>query len=566
MQYKRFIIRNYRAITGPLEINVATNPLIPIIGINECGKTTILNAIFAFDKYADALNDGRQLEDTHNLYGTAPTTPIVSAEISLQTKDFVRALDNVANENVGIAAEVEKYRRKRNQFPHTLQIDRNLTTKRYGLPIKGFRDPELNHLLATQLIQQLPYILYFDDFRDSIEETIDIVGDEDSAEGWLSILQQLFKKTDPHFSVFDLAGLEERRRKSVLAQVRRELNRTLTKEWQNFRLDDSDALEIAIEFKEEGQTTGSQGGLKLEIIETNTRGEERYFFIRDRSKGFFWFFNFVMKLEFNPKIIDDKSATIYLLDEPGSYLHASAQSRLCRKLRQLSKDNRVIYCTHSHYLLDPEVIPISTIRVAEKSGTGAIQLIPIQDYQETTTERRLAFQPVFDALRVKPIMLDWNAQCTIITEGIYDYYAMQLFRQNRKINIVPSVGADSIRFYISLCIAAHVPYRAIWDNDETGRRELKRASELFGDGEAKGRFFLLPSESGNNRILQNLFDGEDLRMIREALQIPDASFEKTIATLHFATEKADLMARLSAKTRDNFAELYETLRVGVAGS
>lgn len=566
MQYRKFTIRNYRAITGPLEINVANHPLTPIIGINECGKTTILNAILAFDTYADGLNEGRQLQDTHNLYGTAPTTPIVSAEIELRTKDFVDALDKVASENVGVAANVEKYRRKRNQFPRVLQVDRNLTTKQYGLVAHGFRDSELNNLIATKLVEKLPYILYFDDFRDSIEETVDIVGDEDSAEGWLSILQQLFKKTDPNFSVFDLAGLEERRRKSVLAQVRKELNRTLTKEWQNFRLDDSDALEIAIEFKPEGETTGSTGGLKLEIIETNDRGEERYFFIRDRSKGFFWFFNFVMKLEFNPKIIDDKSATIYLLDEPGSYLHASAQSRLCRKLLQLSKDNRVIYCTHSHYLLDPEVIPISTIRVAEKSGAGAIQLIPIQDYRETTTERRLAFQPVFDALRVKPIMLDWNAQCTIITEGIYDYYAMQLFRGNRKINIVPSVGADSIRFYISLCIAAHVPYRAIWDNDEVGRRELERATEIFGEQQAKGRFFLLPSESEKNRILQNLLDGEDLRMIRQALQIPDASFEKTVAALYFAAEKADLMARLSSKTRQNFSELYETLRLDVAGS
>src|SRR6266487_551281 len=207
MQYKRFIVPDYRAIAGPLEIDVSKNPLIPIIGINE----SILNAILAFDKYADSLNNGRQLGDTHNLYGTKQTTPIITAEISLQTKDFVDALNEMASENVGVAADVERYRRKRNQFPHSLQIFRNLTTKKYGLLAKGFRDLELNDLLGTKLVANLPYILYFDDFRDSIEETVDIVGDEDSAEGWLSILQQLFKKTDPNFSVFDLETLEERR-------------------------------------------------------------------------------------------------------------------------------------------------------------------------------------------------------------------------------------------------------------------------------------------------------------------------------------------------------------------
>lgn len=561
MQFKRFIIRSYRAITGPLEIDVAGNPLIPIIGVNECGKTTILNAILAFDKYADNLNGGRQLEDTHNLYGTAPSLPVVSAEISLRTKDFEEALDTVQEENPDFASAVKKYRRKRNQFPHLLQIDRNLKDKEYNFAVKGFPNSDLNNLLAQELVRHTPYILYFDDFRDSIGESIDIVGDEDSAEGWLSIIHQLFKKTDPTFSVFTLPDLEKRHRKSVIAQVRKQLNKTLTGEWQNFRLDDSKPLEIAIEFEETGQTANSRGSLKLEVIETNSRGEERYFFIRDRSKGFFWFFNFVMKLEFNPKVSGDKSATIYLLDEPGSYLHASAQSRLCRKLRQLSKENRVIYCTHSHYLLDPDVIPISTIRVAEKSGTGAIGLTPIDEFRDSTAERRSAFQPVYDALRVKPLMLDWNAQCTIITEGIYDYYAMQLFRQNRNINIIPSVGADSIRFYISLCIAAHVSYRALWDNDDAGRNELQRATDLFGEREAKGRFLVLPGKPGANRILQNLFEGEDLKMIRDKLNIPEASFKKTIVALYFAPEQADLMAKVTSKTRDNFARLYEVLHL-----
>src|SRR5205823_11221418 len=92
------------------------------------------------------------------------------------------------------------------------------------------------------------YILYFDDFRDSIDETIAIEGDEESADGWLSIVQQLFKQTDSSLSVFTLQSEEERRRNTILAKVQRRLNETLTKEWQTFRLDDSEALDISIEF------------------------------------------------------------------------------------------------------------------------------------------------------------------------------------------------------------------------------------------------------------------------------------------------------------------------------
>ncbi len=72
MRYKKFIIRNYRAITGPLVIDLDKKSLVPIIGINESGKTTILHAIYAFDCFNDKFNEGgRHLEDTVNLYRTS---------------------------------------------------------------------------------------------------------------------------------------------------------------------------------------------------------------------------------------------------------------------------------------------------------------------------------------------------------------------------------------------------------------------------------------------------------------------------------------------------------------
>ena len=71
MKYKKFIIENYKAITNTIEIDLEKNSLIPIIGINECGKTTILNAIFAFDSYNDSFDSSiHHLTDVRNLYTT----------------------------------------------------------------------------------------------------------------------------------------------------------------------------------------------------------------------------------------------------------------------------------------------------------------------------------------------------------------------------------------------------------------------------------------------------------------------------------------------------------------
>ena len=67
MKYLKFRIKNYRAIKD-LEIDLEKNSLIPIIGINECGKTTILKAIFAFDWVNDNLLEGRSCRKSLKIY------------------------------------------------------------------------------------------------------------------------------------------------------------------------------------------------------------------------------------------------------------------------------------------------------------------------------------------------------------------------------------------------------------------------------------------------------------------------------------------------------------------
>jgi hypothetical protein len=408
-------------------------------------------------------------------------------------------------------------------------------------------------------------VLFFDDFRDSVDDRVEITlpGTET---GWLEIFETLFKKTDESFSVFDLPKKEERQRKTILAKVNKHLNFTLTREWQNFRLDDADALQIAIEYYEEPDFQGAKRSyLKLDVIERDASGDDHFFFVRDRSKGFYWFFNFVMKLEFNPKVAGESDVdAIYLLDEPGSYLHAAAQAKLAVKLRNLSQTNKVIYCTHSHHLLDPDVIPISTVRIAEKDGHGRVCLIPIHDHKGIITERRSAYQPLIDALQIRPLALDFGHQPVVIVEGIIDYYLLEMFRGNRQITIIPSVGALSMKFYISLMIAWRIKYCALWDNDKAGREAHADAISHFGDKEADGKFILLPisSTKARNRIMQDLVSGTDLVMIRRQLGLSKTtSFDKTIVTWFYSEERDRLTEAVSENTKDSFRELFSRLPV-----
>src|ERR1700739_4548964 len=92
MRYKRFVINNYRAITGPLEINVDKGSLMPIIGVNESGKTTILQAIFAFDNFNDRLNGRRHLKDISNLYRTSSPDAVIEAVVEMTKEELGSAI------------------------------------------------------------------------------------------------------------------------------------------------------------------------------------------------------------------------------------------------------------------------------------------------------------------------------------------------------------------------------------------------------------------------------------------------------------------------------------------
>ncbi len=569
MKYIKFTIKHYKGITGPLEIDLHKASLMPIIGVNECGKTTILQAIFSFDYFNDSFNETiRHLEDVYNLYTTDPQTPEISAEIEITKDEIKETLKKLKNEDTSLDSKIRSYTRLLKDFSEKIIISRDIKKRKYDIDYEKFNDNDFNDTLSRAIIKKLPYILFFDDFRDNIEEKIEIKKSNDEMSGWLAIVDRLFRTADENFDILELPNKEDRVRKTTLAKVNKILNDTLTKEWQNFRLDDKDALKIKVDYEKETETTATgqpieRHFIKFDVIEKDKDDNEYFFFVRDRSKGFFWFFNFVMKLEFNPKVVNNIDGAIYLLDEPGSYLHASAQAKLCKKLKSLSETNKVIYCTHSHYLLDPEVVPINTVKVASKNPDNfKIELYSIHEYKDDAKSKRSAFQPITDALQIKPLILDLNYKNVLITEGIYDYYVFEMFKGKRKINILPAANAESIKYFISLMIAWQINYKALWDNDDEGRKEKDLAEKFFGEIEANSNFYLLPHKTSRTKktILQNLFTGNDLVMIKDELGLNrNSSFEKTILSLFYSKNKNKILKKISKDTKGNFKKVFDLL-------
>jgi len=564
MKYIRFEIENYRGISEKLTIDLEKSSLVPLVGINECGKTTILQAIYCFDYINDEEYQNKHLDNTLNLYRTSDADlQTVTATIEFKPKEIHKLIErnNIKEQTKaeGAAKEGKAYSPilidvniTNNFLTNKMRIQRNIRTRKYS-----FLDDEFNGLqnIIKTIIDYSPYILYNDDFMDRPPNSIDIPEIKPSLlKDWLAIFERLFESNG--HSLFTLINEpEEKRRKSIISDVEEDLNKTLSKAWKTFLLSNHHgSLNVRLALKD--------SMLGITIVE-KIGNKERFFDVADRSKGFLWFFNFVMKLEFNPKIAGNMKDTIFLLDEPGSYLHSTAQKKLCKKIKEISEKNgNVIYCTHSHHLLNPEIIKINQIYIVEKNKNKNIIATPLA---KMTLKKEIinAYQPISDALQI-PIFDDFNSNSKIIlVEGIYDKYVISIFCElDSDVSIVPGTSADSIVKNLQFVIGFSKKYIAIWDNDEEGDKKYKVAYKLFGEHEAMF-FGKLPLNKKKTRKMEQMFENDDLKNICHALDLPDnSSYEKIILELYYNKNKKKIIENVSGATKGNFSSLSIMIKKG----
>lgn len=566
MRYKSFEIENYRAIKNKLTIDLEKR-IVPLVGINECGKTTILQAIFCFDHGNDDEADGKHLKDTKNLYETGSSTEAkVTAIIESPLAELIAHVAPIiatyktshGNSSFEELSEYEGLTASPNtQQTITFALSRELSNKKYTFTTLFSELPlDTQDKLGREIIAHLPYILYNDDFNDRPPNSISISSNGKAPNGWEAIFDRVFKSANPTYSLSStISEPDSKTRKSIIADVEGFLNSALTNEWAKFgpkRQKISTSLDLDVEKR------------KLNImIEDELNGNKRYFDISNRSKGFIWYYNFIMKIRFNPKHNSSAKDTVFLLDEPGSYLHEVAQANLCKKLKDVSdKEGIVVYCTHSPRLLSPEHIPINNILIVDKSKAGHISATNISAYK-TSSKKNSALQPLYEALMTPEYEIINKDEKILCVEGIYDKYSLELFMDiPSNCRIFPSVCAEAIINNIQYFIAYQKPYIALWDNDDEGKKCLGKAKKLFGLQESEN-FLLLPApKEKSKRRMEEMYSQEDLNLIRSELSLStNATYEATISALYFCDtkKKSAIIKKVSSATKGNFETLSHML-------
>lgn len=528
MRFRKFTIRNYRAVDYT-EVPVG-HTLIPLVGINESGKTSILQAILAFDRLSDKVNAGAHLQ-FKNKYRIGEQACTISADVLIDRESDLDALSKALRLSRGSELLVELESAHTEGRPIT--IVRDLKTQEYSVQGVSVEDTK-NRRLARAIYRLLPLVLYFDDFTDRVPESVRFIrADNDRGyyikktrnAPWQRIIEEVFRRASDHnYSLSDfvrMANADER--DSLLSDIQDVLNKEIIEDWRRLRswsgalADDPGDLILELRYK-----PMLRQGFSFEFkVQDRSSDRGRYFNVTDRSKGFQWFFNFLMKLKFNPKYQQELSGAIYLLDEPGSYLHSSAQEELLKALKTISETNTIIYCSHSQHLLDPTVINIAQTKVVTKDR-GQIKVIPFgsagsQNYQGALT-------PLYNALQLRTGIFNRNIRKAVICEGITDFYFFSMLLRHSPahridtLDLIPGAGAGQLKELISMAVAWAEDFVVLLDSDEAGKAAADRYQRFFGTHESQKLILYATPQQSENVKLEDFLSQMDRQRLLSVTQ------------------------------------------------
>ena len=224
------------------------------------------------------------------------------------------------------------------------------------------------HVWQTYLAPALPKFLYFGDYK-LLEGKINLP----------TLLQRETAKqlTDPDETaqgLLQLAGttLQElmsdegyEAAKAKLEAIGLNITQKIFEFWKQ-----NQELDVEFDLKTDAKDSAPfNSGVNLYIRIKNRRHGVTVPFDQ-RSKGFIWFFSFLVWFDAVQSRASTNDALVLLLDEPGLNLHALAQADFLAYIRELSKQHQIIYTTHSPFMVDST--RLEDVRIVEdrvKEGT-----------------------------------------------------------------------------------------------------------------------------------------------------------------------------------------------------
>lgn len=580
MRYTRFTFRNFKGI---VEMGLdLTGDVTTLIGLNESGKTTILEAIFCFSYGAEDLaviNPGMASLRVPERWipisrrANFNDTIEICASVELSSEDWA-ALRTHMNQEWGLTltndeAEIEIFEKYRFTNSRHTKTDRQWNFWVYGTKGRqrqarsyGADTPEWQGAI-TFLKNHLPRIWYFPNFLFELPERFALTAaegpsddeDADKSRFYMSTFEQILAELgsganlETHIveRLHSPDRADQRSLNSLLLDMGRLVTTTIVDGWARIFGRPPAAQEVVLAAEAEG----GSASLELQI-----KGPDGYYDLSERSLGFRWFFMFLLMTSFHGRE-DAQQRSLFLLDEPASNLHSSAQAELLKSFGNLVDKCYLVYTTHSHHMID-----VRWLDSAYVVKNAALDALDFGDYMSAriaantsvsaTRYRRFVaehpdqtsyFQPVLDLLDYRPSLVE-PTPSVVLVEGKSDFYllryAIDVLGLQGDVRLVPGTGAGTLGPLIRLYVGWGKSFVVLLDADKQGLAEKRRYEDEFG-----------PVLFGRCLLLSTLCEDEQA-IDAESLLTPDDR-ERLIAAVF---DKNDPLPRPKKALSQAIVELY----------
>ncbi|MBX3297453.1 MAG: AAA family ATPase [Acidobacteria bacterium] len=538
-----------------------------LVGLNESGKTTILEAMAFFEsriRNVDPISQpGFSKNDLHRLI-PRHKSGIFNGSIKIEVgyeldpddkskiKEFLANdlgfyLDREMNDTFVVKLEFEFVSSVIKDADPRL-IYRGLEAWGKTKKAKKVRalDGDDWRKLVSFVKTLMPHVLFFPNFLFDFPDRIYLEHPPAPVPVhtfYRQVVEDILHTYDPNASLEEHVLSRIRGDASILSYLRESLESVLLKmrslvsqrvfsEWNRIFGTTAVDKEIVFEpFKEPIEVNGE----KAERIYLQVRLKEgsEYSKISERSLGFRWFFVFLLLTQFRGfRGGTERNNLLFLFDEPASNLHSAAQALLLKNFGQFPDNATLIYATHSHYLINPDwlegtyIVKNSAIEGKEADFLHAantkVTLHKYREFVATHPNQTTYFQPILEVLDYSPSKLE-NVPNVIMLEGKNDFYTFKYICEivlggKPSLNLLPGGGAGTLDSPIQLYLAWGRNFVALLDSDEAGAKEKQRYQEKFG-GLVTGRIFTLAdvNTSWDKLGLESLFtDKERLRIQNSA--------------------------------------------------
>lgn len=596
MRHKFFEIENFKGISH-VRLDLTAQPkshVYTLVGLNESGKTTILEAINTLTHTTETLGPlnlpGYTQSNAHDLI------PISKRSNFNDTISIKAGYQAEAEDNDNLRAYLKTY----HSLELTRDIDDFIIEQSYtfknsqlieGQPKnywyiefwvkrkKARREIKLVgeewQKVISGVRKLLPSVLYFPNFlfefpdkiyleepptdqtrhafyRTILQDVLDSIGDNTALETHVLARAKAGGK-------YDRQSLD-----SVLLNMGGNITETVFRNWNRIFKRKVGSKEILVTYDKD--EVGWYVQLRL-------KDANEIYSISERSLGFRWFFTFLLLTQYRGFRRGESKNVLFLLDEPASNLHPSAQAQLLESFGKFPENCSIIYTTHSHHMINPAWLEGTYVvknegldyEADDDTYNAKKTVVTLQKYREFAAQhpdQTTYFQPVLDVLDYAPGKLE-NVPNVVMVEGKNDYYTLKYFHERitkapNELYLMPGGGSGSLDNAIRLYLGWGRQFIVILDSDKEGNIQKQRYQDLFGPILNDKVFLLSDVDGAWKKDMEHLVTEQD-RMTIQATAYPSSKrFNKT----HFNRAIQELfltnqIVTLSTTTQTNFGKLLQ---------